>query len=720
MHLKVNKLIGDVECVGFPLRFPGGWIALDTEATGLDPYGELGVDRDTAPARPYGFSFCNADGETAFVRWQVNAITREVVIDRRTFKIIQKILANRDIEKRFFNAPYDIRMLKMSGFKIRGKCYDYLIGIKVIKSDEMNLQLKRLCKKYLAIDDADEKLLTKSVNSEHARIRSMAKRFPKSIYAKFALSHPKADMFYADRKLFKKYSIQDALRTATLSLAVNDELDQDRDRGGKMWTIFYREHDLAKVVAAMENRGVRVDMKRIKELIKFYRTIRDAAKAGIDSSGGEGLNPDSPPQMQKEFFGKRGHKPLKYCKANKNDDEFTACPHCAIKPPKKPKGFVGKWSSKRIKSEDGCEICQFTGDSPKCDGEFLEHIGIRKKKDKDGKTILKPADKLAWHLLHYSAACQMLAFVEQYKELAEWDDVNKCWVLHPNYRQIKAKTARFTCETPNLQNVAADDSGKKRVDIPYRPRECFLPRKGFVFYNPDYSQIEIWVLALLSGDEDFINALTEGSDAHEQVAKAIWGDRADYEKNKSKYRKLAKNLQFCMIYGGGDEKVATMIGDGCTVEQARQFKEEYNKRLPLVKRFMKSQIEAAKRNSCVVNPYGRTYAVHPMFAYRSTNYLIQGTAAEVIKNAMVRVYKKLCKAPEYKGKLFILLTIHDELMIEVHKSIDTSQLIKKVVKAMQEDYKFLGCPVPFPIGFKRVDDRWSNSTTVNLKELEAA
>ena len=63
LRLKVKKLIGEVECIGFPMRFPGGWVALDTEGTGLDPYGERGVDRETAPARPYGFSFCNADGE---------------------------------------------------------------------------------------------------------------------------------------------------------------------------------------------------------------------------------------------------------------------------------------------------------------------------------------------------------------------------------------------------------------------------------------------------------------------------------------------------------------------------------------------------------------------------------------------------------------------------------------------------------------------------------
>jgi DNA polymerase-1 len=277
--------------------------------------------------------------------------------------------------------------------------------------------------------------------------------------------------------------------------------------------------------------------------------------------------------------------------------------------------------------------------------------------------------------------------------------------------------------------VATDESPKKKVDIPYRSRECFIPRDGFIFFIPDYSQIEVWLLFLRAKAQDAINALAGGGDAHQAVATLIWGNTYDLtialraeKKEKAlltqeekhhlkvhkKIRKRAKNLQFCKIYGGGSAKVAIMIGDGCTVEQAEQFIKEYDARLPFVKQFMSETIRQAKRQGWIRNAYGRKFFVDKQFAYRATNYDIQGSAADLIKNAMSACYD-LSTSPEYLGKLHLLLSIHDELLFEVHHSIDNLETKKAIAECMSRDYKFLECPIPFPIGFKVSSTRWSET-----------
>jgi DNA polymerase I-like protein with 3'-5' exonuclease and polymerase domains len=702
---KPRHLIGEPKCDLYDFRIINSWFSLDTETTGLDPWGTAGVDRTIEPARPFMATLCNEEGETACLRWPVDAFTRKVIPDRDSWAKLQELLGDASITKVMFNAAFDFRMLRLSGFTIRGPILDALMGIHTISPDEMSFGLKPICAKYLNIPEDDQRELQESVKEARRPVQGaqLAKRKGKEydpILVQYRLSEEVAgDYFLGNEPACEKYGRLDAYRTAALHLSVAQELSQDL----ALTEIYARETKLGEVLRSMEDRGIRLDKDRAEELVAYYQGIKDSFSGVIRAETSQEFNPNSPKQLTEEFFGKRGYTPLRYS-FNKAKKEFTKCMHC--------KG-------------EGCAVCQTTGRNPSADGEFLAHVGIDHATDENGDDILVEKDRLAFALLHDAAADTMLQYVKQYLDSACLE--NGIWVVHPNYKQHGTKTSRLSAEKPNMQNVATDESPKKRVDIPYRTRECFIPREGFKFYIPDYSQIEVWLLFLRAKATDAINALAAGGDAHQAVATLIWGDTYDlaiaraaerkptseltqdekfHLKQHKKIRKRAKNLQFCKIYGGGSAKVATMIGDGCTTEQAEEFIKQYDKRLPFVKVFMSDTIRQAKREGFIRNGYGRKFFVDKQFAYRATNYDIQGSAADLIKNAMSRCYD-LSLSDRYVGKLFLLLSIHDELLFEVHESVDDEQTQRDIANCMQADYEFLGCPIPFPVGLKISSERWS-------------
>lgn len=695
---QAETLVGKYTHTNFPGFEPiNDWFATDTETTDLDPWGRYGLDRATYPARPFAFSFCNEDGATAYIRFPVDPMTRRVIkIKHSAVDYMESILKDESITKVFFNSPFDIRMYEMMGFKIRGNIEDAMFAMHTISPDELNGGLKALSNKYLNIDDADEKDLHQSAISGRAWAKLQG--FPRN-------EEIKGDYYLGNAELCEKYACLDAYRTAALWMVAKEELEKDQD----LLNIYNREIKLSKAIYRMESRGVRVDKPKVEECVEFYNEIKKEHSLTIVAEAGPEFNPNSPQQMHREFLGKRGFKPLSFCidKKTKQRTKHKVC------------------------DGEGCDICDHTGHNPQTNADFLEVIGVDKDyKDEKGNTVLKMKDRLAWALLHESAADTMLGYLKNYsKYMVETLDG---WVIHPNYKQSGTKTGRLSAEKPNLQNVASDDSGKKKTETPYRSRECFIPRDGFVYYIPDYSQIEIWILFIRARCSRVLLMLANGGDAHQIIANDVWGDlydsvnakvdekldskslskdRLDNLKAYKKARKKAKNLQFCKVYGGGPAKVAAMIGDGCTTDQANEFISQYDQRLPEVKTFMATTIRIAKQQGWIKNAYGRRYIIDPKFAYRATNYDIQGSAADLIKNAMIYC-DNLQQTEKYDQKLFMLLTVHDELLFEVHSSIDNKETREAICECMSRDYKFLGCPVPFPIGMKVAIERWSTEVKV--------
>jgi DNA polymerase-1 len=252
--------------------------------------------------------------------------------------------------------------------------------------------------------------------------------------------------------------------------------------------------------------------------------------------------------------------------------------------------------------------------------------------------------------------------------------------LHTTINQIGAVTGRFSSTAPNLQN------------IPIRTSEGVKLRKAFVasddehiLVDADYSQIELRILAHISGDENMREAFNSGADIHRRTSAQVFGVPED-EVTKQ-MRSSAKAVNFGIVYGISDYGLSRQLN--IPRKQAGEFIDKYFETFPKVKEFMNDSVEFGRENGYVQTLYGRRIYLPQL---RSSNYNqrtgaervamnapIQGTAADIMKLAMIAVYTALEKE-HLKSKL--ILQVHDELIIDACKS--ELDVIKKLVKTQME------------------------------------
>lgn len=301
-------------------------------------------------------------------------------------------------------------------------------------------------------------------------------------------------------------------------------------------------------------------------------------------------------------------------------------------------------------------------------------------------------------------------FITPYKKLKVFEE--GCWVLHPNFKQTGTETGRFAGRDPNLMQVADNEAGRKKSEIAFRPREALGPRKDCIWYMPDYSQIEVWGFSFLSKERSMMDPLLAGYDFHTNVAKAVWGQEKDYSEKEKHYRLRAKLVVFCKFYGGGIDKIAYLLG--VSKSEASQFVWELDNRFPAISRFIKRMSNMAQSEGSIVNPFGRTYYIPSDRAYKAVNYLVQGTCADILKESMIRIDELF--QTEYKG-CHMLLTLHDELALEIPRKFHSFKLMRQIISLMQKDSSQIGCPIPLPVGMKLVKKDWAHPIEIkSLKE----
>jgi len=226
-------------------------------------------------------------------------------------------------------------------------------------------------------------------------------------------------------------------------------------------------------------------------------------------------------------------------------------------------------------------------------------------------------------------------------------------------------TGRLSCVDPNLQNIPI------REEMGRQLRRAFLPKnEDYFFMDADYSQIELRLLAHMSGDENMIRAYQNGQDIHRLTASEVL--HIPYDEVTSKQRSEAKAVNFGIVYG---MSAFSLSGDlGITVQEATQYINHYFERFPMVKKYLDDSVKSAKERGYGVTLYGRRRNIEELkaknFALRSfgervaKNMPIQGTAADIIKIAMIKVDERL-KREMLKSKL--ILQVHDELLIETYR-----------------------------------------------------
>lgn len=258
--------------------------------------------------------------------------------------------------------------------------------------------------------------------------------------------------------------------------------------------------------------------------------------------------------------------------------------------------------------------------------------------------------------------------------------------IHSSFHQTVTATGRISSTDPNLQNIPT------RFDLGRKLRKVFKPEGECIYIDADYSQIELRVLAHISGDRNMITAFKNGEDIHQQAASRVLN--IPIEKVTKDQRTKAKAVNFGIVYGISDFGLAEQIG--VTRKEAKEYIEQYLKKYAGIKRFMDRIVEEAREQGYVETLYHRRRYVPEL---KSNNYVvrqfghrvamntpIQGTAADIMKIAMINVYKKL---KNMKSKL--ILQVHDELLIETYP--EEIEKVKEILKKEMEKVIKLKVPL---------------------------
>ena len=254
--------------------------------------------------------------------------------------------------------------------------------------------------------------------------------------------------------------------------------------------------------------------------------------------------------------------------------------------------------------------------------------------------------------------------------------------VHTRLNQTVTSTGRLSSSDPNLQNIPVQSAEGRRI------RSAFIPEEGKIFIAADYSQIELRLLAHLSGDKNMIAAFNGGTDIHANTAREIMGLGA-FDEVSDEVRRIGKTINFGIVYGMGAFRLSRELG--IPVHQATQYINNYFARYPRVKEYFGKIEEAAMSNGEVQTIFGRKRVISSIdtsgrdqgFAMRAAiNAPLQGSAADIIKLAMVKVDDML-RASGLDAKL--ILQIHDELLIEAKDlgPAENEKLMKSVQEAME-------------------------------------
>lgn len=232
--------------------------------------------------------------------------------------------------------------------------------------------------------------------------------------------------------------------------------------------------------------------------------------------------------------------------------------------------------------------------------------------------------------------------------------------IHTTFQQTVAATGRLSSADPNLQNIPI------RTDQGAEIRKGFVPAPDHVFVTADYSQIELRILAHMSGDPAFVEAFRSGADIHRQTAAIMFG--VDIDNVTADMRAAAKTVNFATIYGIGAFALSHQLGT--SVAEAKEFIENYFQRFPDVRRYLDTQIAKARDCGYVETLSGRrryipeirssNYNIRQFGERAATNAPVQGSAADIIKIAMIRIHDTL-----QDSGARMLLQVHDELVFEV-------------------------------------------------------
>lgn len=352
--------------------------------------------------------------------------------------------------------------------------------------------------------------------------------------------------------------------------------------------------------------------------------------------------------------------------------------------------------------------------------------------DKDilDQLYLQTKDPLLRLMVRYGSRRRGATMLQSYLDLADENGV-----IHPSIHTLGAVTGRESCSNPNLQNV--EKEGRMQNPFPTPARKCFRPRPGFVNFHVDYAGIELRLLVHYSKDEELVKEISKpDGDPHYLAAKIFYPPFTREEQERyagfcemhsniaagidafpkdsdewNSLRDPAKNTNFAVPYGAGWQKACVTLG--LPLEIGEQRFNEYRSRFPNLCRMTRTIVETVQSKKGVETQFGRFLYVPKDKAYIGTNYLIQGTAAEILKRAQVRVHRYLEKATG--GECGLIIPIHDELVIEwPRKRLGEAKGCWRKIRELMIDFPQFDVPLDVKVDVSTVD--WSKKTKFKFLE----
>lgn len=697
----------------------GNRIAFDTETTGLRLWhGDM----------PFAFSFCNEELETAYFEFPVDPFTRKVIRTPDVVSSLEKIkalLEDPEVEKIGFNLKFDIRAAELGyGIHTQGKLTEVYNQAHVCNNMEPVFRLKYLSKRYKVMDDDDEKKLQKCVNRlrlrakklgwkiayetrKRAKVADKVDPVPQADYwlgRRIFELHPELEHLYDEefvryaKTACEEYAVNDAIRTMMLNIMYEEkmpELGVDK---------IYNEIEepLFDVVYRMESRGAAIRQDGLAQLKVEAMKVMDEILPRLRAKTWEDFWP-------------------------KNSNHVRTFLFDILKLPitKMTKG--GKWGNNKKPAADKDVL-----------KEYREHPEV-------WDVVVFNANYSAYSTFYSKYESFYVPDGKCPPErggAAVKSAVAPVLAIHCGFKQCGAATGRFSSADPNLQQVTEPKSSHSLYCVQVRP--AFGPRPGYAWVCTDYDGMEVRAFAAISEEPTMLRAIREGRSIHDEMTNTIWGGENNPEaikraimalgidgsgtnniselvsfwkemkwdsrlvakmstKNREEYadwwlsthdykivdaeasigRKNSKGnikmLTFLKLYGGGAAKAAVVLN--CSVMEASKILQQYDSKFARVKEYSNELIAEAKSEGGIWTAWGRFIRIDPDFAYTAVNYKIQGTSADLMKSAMLKIdrwHRERCR------DCHIILQVHDELITEVPLSELTTSYIKKKQKLMSD------------------------------------
>ncbi len=721
-----------------------GPIAIDTETTGILPWASPGCKSGD---RPFMISLCDIDLHTEIIEWPVDPKTRQVKALYSDIEYLQWLLSRRTHKFKFFNAKFDLRMLwcmPLLQNTINELVKDIFFDEVFFKAKICNAQeplggygLKPLSEKYLGIPQDDEKALSDATKKARAFGRRKANNW---FSYKYGREPSKADMWmvrlWAEMteqpeeiaKLCETYARQDAVRTLCLDYFYQGIIENgypDGENDPSLKETYQREMRLWPAIWEMEERGMS---------ISFSRNHRERQKA-------DKLSQKLKKQLQEEAS-KKGYK-------NFNPGSGDQLAEILFSP--EPKGF-------------GLEPTEYTKGGPR-----------KAPRPATGLDALRPLSSHPFvnAVQQYnSAESYMSKFADKYSLLMvpQEGDIH---TLHATINQIGPITGRTSVQDPPLQQAATAEKTAKNPN-PIQARYPFKARNGWILYGADYANQELRIFAELAQIKSLLDAFYEGRDANDENANRIWGGKnnpaaitamanalelgssnvasqlvldawkdlgwnyklaqsgvgstqaiviaerflsdhnyeivaAEKSLGKKASRTRGKMVLFGIIYGGGPKAVMNLLY--VTHSEAKAYISEVKRTYPEIDIYSRILMRQAVQDGYIRTVFGRRIDIDPEYSYRCVDYIVQGSAADMLKRSMIGI-RRIFSREEFRGHAYQLMPMHDEVVFEIERGHDTVPLLRGVKSIMEDmDGKL---QVPMVVEFATYPNSWAKEEKFKL------